>query len=165
MSPPVPAHLYLGEQIGRNVFRADCVLLGRTVAVKYFRPEQADIVASLHRFVREVHLMGRLDHRNIIRLHDVGHIDDWHYVVMEFVVGVTLQDRLSDDLEHGRAVGFDLQLRDVLQYTHSLGIKPTHLSPDNVLVDADDTIKVLTSAWKDFEILEQRSPIWTIPRW
>ena len=96
-----------------EVYRATDTRLDRTVAIKVL-PEHLADRADLHeRFEREAKAVSSLNHPHICTLHDVGEQDGIHYLVMEYVDGETLQQRL----EKGR-----LPLDQALEYaipTHS----------------------------------------------
>lgn len=84
------------EKIGSGgmavVYKARCRLLNRFVAIKMLRPEFNDDVEFLKRFETEAQAAASLSHPNIVSVYDVGVHDNIHYIVMEYVEGVTLKD-------------------------------------------------------------------------
>src|SRR5262245_29139783 len=73
-----------------EVYLARDPRLERTVALKVLPPDLIDNADRLHRFVREAKAASALNHPNVATIHDVGHADDVHFIVMEYVEGLTL---------------------------------------------------------------------------
>ncbi|NLP15237.1 MAG: serine/threonine protein kinase, partial [Clostridium sp.] len=84
------------EKIGGGgmalVYKAKCRLLNRFVAIKILRPEFINDEEFLKRFRIEAQAAASLSHSNIVSIYDVGQEDDIHYIVMEYVNGITLKD-------------------------------------------------------------------------
>jgi hypothetical protein len=78
------------------VYQAEHRLMERMVALKVIRRALTDDPAAAERFRREVRAAGRLAHPNIVAAHDADQAGDLHFLVMEYVAGVSL-DRLSED--------------------------------------------------------------------
>ena len=134
----------LGEGgIGEVVLAKDHDI-DRSVAIKRLRPDQRN-TGSLLRFAQEVRTVGRLEHPNIVPVHDVG-IDDegQHYFVMKYVEGETLETVIeklqAGSPEHLRR--FPVEVRSqvflgilrAVQYAHSLGIVHRDIKPANIMV-------------------------------
>jgi serine/threonine protein kinase len=131
----------LGEVLGARDNDID-----RDVAVKRLRPDVAS-PATLARFVEEVRTIGRLEHPNIIPIHDVG-VDERgeYYFVMKYVDGETLEsiiDKLAagDPLYHAhygfeRRVQIVTALLEALAFAHKKGIVHRDIKPANVMVGA-----------------------------
>jgi len=77
-----------------EVYRAKDTRLDRTVAVKILPSHLSDNLEAKQRFDREARAISSLNHPNICTLHDVGHQDGIDFLVMEFLGGETLADRL-----------------------------------------------------------------------
>ncbi|MGO9836924.1 MAG: serine/threonine-protein kinase [Polyangiaceae bacterium] len=118
--------------------------IGRDVAVKRLKPEVTSH-ASLARFVEEVRTIGRLEHPNIIPIHDVG-VDEHgdYYFVMKYVDGETLESIIEklaagDPLYHAR-YGFErrvqifMGLLEAVAFAHEKGIVHRDIKPANVMV-------------------------------
>src|SRR6516162_10489762 len=77
-----------------EVYRARDTRLDRTVAIKILPPHLSDNAEAKQRFEREARAISSLNHPNICTLHDVGHQDGIDYLVMEYLEGETLAQRL-----------------------------------------------------------------------
>jgi eukaryotic-like serine/threonine-protein kinase len=118
--------------------------IGRNVAIKRVRADKVS-EAALIRFLQEIRTVGRLEHANIVPIHDVGRDDDGAlYFVMRFVDGETLEeiiDRLrTGDRETHRQFGFERRARiagqvlEALSYAHSHGIVHRDVKPANIMI-------------------------------
>ncbi len=118
------------------VFRARQVSLDRTVAVKVLKPRLAKDKSFLRRFQREARAVAKLDHRNIVRAIDVGASRGWHYIVMEFVEGPSLQSVLdkSGVMNERDAIRVVWQILAALRHAHSNGLVHRDVKPDNILL-------------------------------
>jgi len=121
------------------VFRARHRALGHIVAVKVLPPEVAASAMRRERFRREATLGASLEHPNIVRVYDFDTKDGITFLIMTFVRGVTLEERL-----HGAArAATDAILRsvreiaDALGYAHRRGIVHRDVKPANILLDED----------------------------
>jgi tRNA A-37 threonylcarbamoyl transferase component Bud32 len=139
--------LEIGPEIGRGgmgvVYKARQTKLDRAVALKVIRPESADAPGFASRFDREAKAMARLNHPNILMIHDFGETDDLCYLVMELVEGYDLRERLRHGpLEVEQALAIALQICDALQYAHEMGVVHRDIKPENVLIDARRGVKL-----------------------
>jgi serine/threonine protein kinase len=73
-----------------TVYRAEHTRLKRRVALKILPASRLIDWGAVDRFNREMEVAGRLDHPNIVRAHDAGEVDGWHYLVMGFIDGPDL---------------------------------------------------------------------------
>jgi len=138
----------LAEQIGRGgmgtVWRADDEVLGRQVAIKrlHARPElSADELATLYeRARREARSAARIQHPNVIVVHDVVDDDGRPCIVMEYVPGPTLADLLKDGrtLPHEEAARIGLDTVAALRAAHAAGVLHRDVKPGNVLLGTGD---------------------------
>jgi serine/threonine-protein kinase len=118
--------------------------IGRDVAVKRLRPEVTSN-AALARFVEEVRTIGRLEHPNIVPIHDVG-VDERgeYYFVMKYVDGETLESIVeklaAGDAEYHARYGFErrvqifMALLEAVAFAHAKGIVHRDIKPANVMV-------------------------------
>ena len=113
---------------------------GERVAVKVLRPEYARNQAMVDRFFNEARALHRVDHEGTVAMIDCGLLDEETvYLVMEFLEGQTLKDRLRDGgaLERQTALNVIWQLAGTLAAAHEKGIIHRDLKPDNVFLDRE----------------------------
>jgi serine/threonine-protein kinase len=134
----------LGEGGMGEVYRAHDEMLDRDVALKMLRPELARRPQTAERFRAEAITLAKLDHPGIARIHGASRHGDLWFIVMEFVRGETLQQRLqrAGRLHWTEVVPTLCQLLDALEYAHRLGIVHRDMKPANVLVNTDGRVKV-----------------------
>jgi serine/threonine protein kinase len=98
-APELPGYemlAYLGDGGMGRVYKARQVRLDRLVAVKIVRPDRFARPGATERFEREARAVGRLDHPNIVRIHDANDVAGVHFLVMEFLPGTDLS-RMVDE--------------------------------------------------------------------
>ena len=118
-----------------EVYRARDTRLDRTVAVKVLGRNLSAQPDVLQRFEREARAVSTLNHPNICMLHDVGTQDGTPYLVMEFVDGETLAERLArGPLPLAHAYRIAMQMGDALDQAHRKGIVHRDLKPGNVML-------------------------------
>ncbi|MBX3248872.1 MAG: serine/threonine protein kinase [Myxococcales bacterium] len=144
--PPagLPAWFEVDAEVARGgmgcVYRAR--MGGREVALKVLRPELALEGTSAARFAREIEAMRRVRHPGLVELVDAGLTQGGRpYVATEWVEGRTLAAHGPASTADARAIG--LQLLDALDAAHGEGLVHRDLSPNNVLVQAEGTVKVI----------------------
>jgi serine/threonine protein kinase len=117
----------------------------RRVAVKVLYGTKAQDRTALERFRREARAAAALDHPNIVRAFDVGQDDHLHFLAMEFVDGVSLQDlvRKRGPLPQGIAADYLRQAALGLQHAHEAGLVHRDLKPSNLMVDRRGGVKIL----------------------
>src|SRR6266849_10981495 len=108
----------LGEGGMAQVYKAYHARLRREVAIKVILPQVADKSGFRERFEREAQLIASLEHRNIVAVYDYGEIGNLSYLVMQYVGGGTLRDRLSNQrpLDPRRAALYALQMARALHH-------------------------------------------------
>jgi eukaryotic-like serine/threonine-protein kinase len=144
---PVLPDLEILGRIGQGgmgtVYKARQIRLDRLVAVKVIRPDLAFEPAFADRFRREARAMARLNHPNIVTLHDSGEAAGVFYLVMEFVDGGDLRRALGrGPLTVEAALGVALQVSDALQSAHDQGVIHRDIKPENVLRDRRGRVKI-----------------------
>lgn len=118
-----------------EVYRARDMRLERTVAIKVLPSHLSDDPDLKQRFEREAKAISQLNHPNICTLYDVGHEDGTDYLVMEFLEGESLAERLKRGplpLKELIAIGCDLA--DALGRAHRAGIVHRDLKPGNIML-------------------------------
>jgi len=118
-----------------EVYRARDTRLDRTVAVKILPSHLSDNHEAKQRFDREARAISLLNHPNICTLYDVGHQHGIDYLVMEFLEGQTLADRLMQGpLPLEQTIRYGAQIADALAKAHKLGITHRDLKPANIML-------------------------------
>jgi len=123
-----------------EVYRARDGRLGRDVAIKVLPAVFATDRDRLARFEREAKLLASLNHPHICTLHDVGRESGTDYIVMEYVVGELLSDRVrKGPLPVDKALAYAIEIADALDKAHALGIVHRDLKPGNVMLTKSGT--------------------------
>jgi len=118
-----------------EVYRARDTRLGRTVALKILPEEIATDPAARQRLTREAQTISALAHPHICTLFDVGHQDGTDYLVMEYLEGETLAERLTrGPLPVAEAVRLTIQVAEALAAAHHHGIVHRDVKPGNVMI-------------------------------
>jgi serine/threonine protein kinase len=118
-----------------QVYKARDTRLNRTVAIKVLPPEFASRPDWKQRFEREAQTIASLNHPHICTLHDVGQQDGIDYLVMEFLEGQTLAQRLERGaLPLDEALKIATEVADALDKAHRQGIVHRDLKPANVML-------------------------------
>src|SRR5688572_13903002 len=119
-----------------EVYRARDTRLDRVVAIKVLPPGVASGPARA-RFEREAKAISGLSHPNICALYDVGHHDGVDYLVMEYLEGESLADKLSrGPLPLSQVVRYGAEIAQALHHAHRRGITHRDLKPGNVMITA-----------------------------
>jgi hypothetical protein len=143
---PAGGYVY-GEVLGTGgmgcVYQAVRVSTGQTVAIKKLRAERYT-PSLLRRFVQEARILSRVDHPNVVRLHDFVPDPGDPHIVMDFVDGCSLADRLADGkvLPPGEAARLMADAARGVAAAHAAGGIHRDLKPGNLLVTKADQIKV-----------------------
>ena len=121
-----------------RVYRARDVRLDRTVAIKLLSEEFSARVDRRQRFQHEARLISALNHPNICALFDVGEQDGVAFLVMEYVEGETLDDRLTrGPLPAHSLLRYAIQIADALDHAHRAHITHRDLKPANIMLTTD----------------------------
>ena len=120
-----------------EVYRARDTRLERTVAIKILPEHLAANSEARQRFEREARSISALNHPNICVLHDIGSQNGTSYLVMEFVEGETLDERLQrGPLPLKQALTYGIQICEALEKAHRAGIVHRDLKPGNIMLTA-----------------------------
>ncbi|MFO0911030.1 MAG: protein kinase [Isosphaeraceae bacterium] len=150
--PPVEmqehfSDLELLETLGSGgmgiVYKARQTELGRTVAVKIVSPGRATDPEFGERFVREARSQARLTHPHIVAIYDIERNARISYLVMEYVDGSSLRERLaSETLTPPDVLRIIPQICEAIQYAHDRGVIHRDLKPENILIDREGNAKI-----------------------
>lgn len=136
------------ERIGGGgmavVYKARCQLLDRFVAIKILRPEFINDEEFVKRFRIEAQAAASLSHPNIVSIFDVGREDNIHYIVMEYIDGVTLKEHISKVgfLPWKKAVGIAIQICSAIEQAHRNHIVHRDIKPHNIMLTSEGIAKV-----------------------
>ena len=136
-----------------EVYRARDTRLDRVVAIKVLSSKLSADPTSRQRLDREARAASKLSHPNICTLHDIGHLDGVDFLVMEFVEGETLEQRLfRGPLAPDQTVRYAAQIAAALARAHKQGITHRDLKPANIML-AKAGAKLM-----DFGLAKQTAP-------
>ncbi len=159
---------YIGQRyrvigvVGRggmaSVYLAEDTTLSRQVAIKVLHSRFAQDEKFVERFRREAKAAAGLNHPNIVSVYDWGRLGDQNYIVMEYVQGETLRERIR---RHGRldgehAVAIALELLAAIAAAHARGVVHRDVKSQNILIDGEGRVKVT-----DFGIAQAGDPSMT----
>ena len=127
-----------------TVYRARDERLDRIVAVKIMRPDLARDEAFVGRFQREARLAAGLSNPNVVAVHDFGTDADDMFLVMEYVDGLTLRERITAGgaMTLRAALGIFEPILQALEAAHRAGLVHRDIKPENVILREDGAVKV-----------------------
>jgi serine/threonine-protein kinase len=136
---------FLGKGTMGKVYKARHRMMGRIVVLKILDSQYISNVRSLARFQREMQLVGRLDHPNVVRAFDADRLADCYFIAMEYVPGPTLLELLKTRgaLHPADVVYYVSQAADGLAHAHARGVLHRDIKPSNLLLTEGRKIKVL----------------------
>ncbi len=132
-----------------TVYYAEHQVIGRRAAIKILHPEVSRSPQAIERFVTEARAANDIRHPNVVEITDFGSLDGLHYIIMSFLVGETLGERLEREhpLEEASTIRIARQVALALSAAHEHGIVHRDLKPENVFLlnhpDYPDYVKVL----------------------
>jgi len=133
----------LQAELGRGgmavVYRARDELLERDVAVKVVRKPELT-AADRERLLHEARVAARLNHPNIVAIHDAGQVEATPYIVMELVEGRSAHEQKPANLDETLSIA--AQLCQALAHAHEQGVVHRDLKPENILRTADGAVKL-----------------------
>lgn len=136
------------EEIGKggmaHVYKAHCRLLNRTVAVKVLRGDLEGGDEFIERFNTEAQSAAGLTHPNIVSIYDVGEDKGCHYIVMEYIDGITLKEYIKKKgkIPCREAAYIAEQICAALEAAHEKNIVHRDIKPHNIMITSDNRVKV-----------------------
>ena len=129
-----------------NVYKGRDIRTGNEIAVKVLKEEFLGNEELVRRFKNESKAISILDHPNIVKVYDVSVTDQLQYIVMEYIDGITLKEYLKQRggaLTWKEVVHFATQVLSALEHAHSKGIVHRDVKPQNIMLQADGSIKMM----------------------
>ena len=142
------SHYKILEKLGEGgmgvVYKAQDLELDRPVALKFLPHHLTANEAEEARFLQEAKAASAINHPNVCTIHAVERADGEKFIVMEFVDGVTLRDKVQHaPLKVNDALTFGIQIGEALQEAHSKGIVHRDVKAENVMINTKNQIKVM----------------------
>ena len=150
------------ERIGlggmAEVYRAQDLVLGRTVAVKVMLPQYASDTNFTQRFRQEAAASANLQSPYIVNIYDWGQDDGMYYIVMEYVRGTDLKSAIRERgaLNQRKVAEIGMQVCKALSVAHNNDIIHRDIKPQNIMVQPDGNVKVM-----DFGIARAKNSVMT----
>lgn len=141
-------HLEIIELIGQGgmgaVFKARQPKLNRLVALKILPQAMSQQPAFAERFAREAQMLARLNHPNIVTVHDFGQAGEFFYLLMEYVDGVNLRQAMrAGRFTPEQALAIVPMICEALQYAHDEGVLHRDVKPENILLDVKGRVRLV----------------------
>ncbi len=137
-----------------SVYKVRHTISERVEALKVILPHSPATPEIAERFLREIRLQASLEHRHIAALHNAFRRDDELVMVMEFVEGASLRDKLrSPGITLAQTLEYAAQVLEALDYAHARGVIHRDIKPSNVMIASHGMVKLL-----DFGLAATSSP-------
>jgi serine/threonine protein kinase len=155
--PSIPG-LSIEKEIGRGamgvVYLARQDAVGRHVAIKVMYDVPGADQSARKRWRKEAKAFSSVRHPNVVSLHDVGEERSWLYLVLEYIPGRTLKDRLEGPLRPREAARLMVTIAEAVHHIHQAGLLHLDLKPSNILIDSepDTPLDRVTPKVADFGI-------------
>jgi serine/threonine protein kinase len=127
-----------------EVYLAEDLRLGRSVALKLLPQDFALDESRMRRFMQEAKAASGLNHPNILTVYEFGEADSTYFMATEFIEGVTLRNRIGfTPMNVTEALDIALQATEALTAAHGADIVHRDIKPENIMIRADGYVKVL----------------------
>jgi tRNA A-37 threonylcarbamoyl transferase component Bud32 len=136
------------EKIGTGgmgiVYKARQLSMDRVVALKVLNERYSSNAEFQDRFIREARAAGRLNHPNVIHVHDISRANGRHYFSMEYIDGSSVKDVLRSErkLDVNKALDIVLQAAKALEFAHENRIVHRDIKPDNIMLTRESIVKI-----------------------
>ena len=127
-----------------DVYKAKDLTLGRFVAIKVLKAEFSEDINFVTKFRSEAQAAAGLEHPNIVNIYDVGSENGLHYIVMEYVEGITLKTYIEKkgQLSFKEAVSIAIQVGRGIEAAHNKNIVHRDIKPQNIMISTEGKVKV-----------------------
>lgn len=127
-----------------DVYKAKDHVLGRFVAIKVLKQEFAEDVNFVTKFRTEAQSAAGLEHPNIVNIYDVGSEEGFHFIVMEYVEGITLKTYIEKkrQLSYKEAISIAIQVGRGIEAAHNKNIVHRDIKPQNIMISTEGKVKV-----------------------
>ena len=127
-----------------DVYKAMDHILGRNVAIKVLKQEYSEDRNFVTKFRTEAQSAAGLEHPNIVNIYDVGSEEGLHYIVMEYVEGITLKTYIEKkgQLSFKEAVSIAIQVARGIEAAHNKNIIHRDIKPQNIIISTEGKVKV-----------------------
>jgi Tol biopolymer transport system component/predicted Ser/Thr protein kinase len=150
-------HYRIVEKLGEGgmgvVYKAEDTKLDRTVALKFLPAHLHASADDKARFTQEGKAASALNHPNVCTIHDIQELDGQMFIVMEYVDGQTLRERIGN-ISQKQAIEIGIQLADGLAAAHEKGIVHRDIKPENIMVRKDGIAVIM-----DFGLAKLRGTV------
>src|SRR6476660_4787995 len=127
-----------------DIYLAEDRRLERRVVIKTLPKHFTRDIDRVQRFQLEAKAASALSHPNIITIYEIGHIDELHYIALEFIEGETLRQSIAtSQLTISEALEIAVNVAAALLAAHEAGIVHRDIKPENIMLRADRVVKVL----------------------
>lgn len=127
-----------------EVYLAQDIKLDRNVAIKILKEKFAKHESNLRRFIREAKAASALNHPNILVIHEISETEGTHYIVSEYIEGITLRERFEKSpMQLPEILGITIQIASALTAAHGAHIIHRDIKPENIVIRPDGYVKIL----------------------
>jgi len=142
------SHYKILEKLGEGgmgvVYKAQDTKLDRYVALKFLPPHLTKSQTEKERFIQEAKAASAINHPNVCIIYDFLEHDDQQFIIMEYVDGETLSDKIiSGKSDKKEAIGYAIQIADALKTAHEKGIIHRDIKSENIMIASTGQVKVM----------------------
>ena len=127
-----------------DVYKAKDHILGRIVAIKVLKQEFSEDINFVTKFRTEAQSAAGLEHPNIVNIYDVGSESGLHFIVMEYIEGITLKTYVEKkgQLSFKEATSIAIQVARGIEAAHNKNITHRDIKPQNIMISTEGKVKV-----------------------
>ena len=153
------SHYTISDKLGEGgmgiVYKAHDTKLDRIVALKFLPPHLTKSEQDKARFLQEAKAASAIEHPNVCVIHDIQEHEGQQFIIMQYVEGQTLKDKLKDGpLDLTDTINYAIQIAEALKAAHSKGIVHRDIKSENIMVTKTGQVKVM-----DFGLAKLRGSV------